>query len=166
MTAVARSPFGLVRGYVFEVAVARQRAPSSSEQAASTFSQPERRLPCALQEMAERSAADKKKSSNVLSQPSAATYDGPPRAVALQRRAAAPRELQAAAAYDEPPTCKRQQQLGHTARAPSELRAAARWTVHPGVVTGSGLGLTPPSHASPGNGVPRGRHRVGTEHTR
>ena len=29
-----------------------------------------------------------------------------------------------------------------------------------GTGTGSGLGLAPPSHASPGNGVPRGRHGV------
>ena len=39
-------------------------------------------------------------------------------------------------------------------------------TGRPGVVTGSGLGLAPPSHASPGDGAPRGRHRVGTKHTR
>ena len=39
-------------------------------------------------------------------------------------------------------------------------------TGRPGVVTGSGLGLAPPSHASPGDGAPRDRHRVGTKHTR
>ena len=62
-----------------------------------------------------------------------------------------------------------------TVVAARRRRGSAAWrpprthppgTGHPGVVTGSGLGLTPPSHASPGNGVPRGRHRVGTEHTR
>ena len=62
-----------------------------------------------------------------------------------------------------------------TVVAARRRRGSAAWrpprthppgTGYPGVVTGSGLGLTPPSHASPGNGVPRGRHRVGTEHTR
>eukprot|EP00966_Prymnesium_polylepis_P115359 2666470-Prymnesium_polylepis.1 len=39
------------------------------------------------------------------------------------------------------------------------------WWYAPRGATGR-CGLAPPPHAAPGDGIPRGRHGVGTEHTR
>ena len=52
-------------------------------------------------------------------------------------------------------------------RADRGRRATARgsWGYAPRGAAGQ-CGLAPPSHASPGDGAPRGRHRVGTKHTR